>query len=83
MTRILWTQSTFFIIVFSISALMADKPVRKAEPAVVDMFEAMKADMIDVRVVAKDSTTGNVLFKNKTKQVLSIRLPDAFAEFHL
>src|SRR5688500_5239766 len=51
----------------------------KAEAAnQVELFEAEKAGEIEIRVIAKDSTVGNVLIKNKTGKPLSIKLPDAF-----
>ena len=51
----------------------------KDEPIdTIDMFAAMKSGDIEVKVVAKDSTTGNVLIKNKSKKPLAIKLPEAF-----
>ena len=44
----------------------------------VDMFAAMESGDIEVRVIAKDSTTGNVLIKNKSNKPLRIALPEAF-----
>lgn len=54
------------------------RAVEKPEPKVVEMFAAAKAGEIEVRVIAKDSTGGRVLIKNKTDQPLSIKLPEAF-----
>jgi hypothetical protein len=59
------------------------KPTAKAAkvaPAAdaVDMFDAMKAGDIEVKVIPKDSTTGNVLIKNKSNKPVTIKLPEAF-----
>ena len=51
----------------------------KPEAEKVDLFAAMEAGDIEVKLICKDSTTGNVLITNKTKKPLAIRLPDAFA----
>ncbi|HUE75004.1 MAG TPA: hypothetical protein VMP01_29320 [Pirellulaceae bacterium] len=51
----------------------------KAEAEKVDLFAAMESGDIEVRLICKDSTTGNVLITNKTKKPLAIKLPDAFA----
>jgi hypothetical protein len=53
----------------------ADKPAGEQ----VDLFAAMESGDIEVKLICKDSTTGNVLITNKTKKPLSIKLPDAFA----
>jgi hypothetical protein len=51
---------------------------KKASAEEMDFFAAEKAGDIEVRVIAKDSSGGNVLIKNKTKKPLSIKLPEAF-----
>jgi len=43
------------------------------------MFEAIKDERIDVKLIPKDSKRSNVLIENKTAKPLSVRLPDAFA----
>ena len=53
---------------------------KKAER--VEMFSAMDDGRIDVKFIAKDSTTATVLIRNKTDVPLSIELPNAFAAFH-
>ena len=45
----------------------------------VEMFSAMEAGQIDVKLIPKDSTRCRVLIKNKTDKPLAVRLPDAFA----
>ncbi len=45
----------------------------------VDMFDAVKAGQIEVKLIPKDSTQGRVFVKNKTKKPLNVKLPEAFA----
>jgi hypothetical protein len=45
----------------------------------VDLFDAMHAGDVEVKVVARDASGGKALIKNKTTRPLSIRLPEAFA----
>jgi hypothetical protein len=45
----------------------------------VEMFEAMEAGQISVKLIPKDSTQGRVFIKNKTGKPLNVRLPEAFA----
>ncbi|GAB6187682.1 hypothetical protein [Thermopirellula anaerolimosa] len=45
----------------------------------VDLFAAIQQGMVEVKLIAKDSTECNVRVKNKTDKPLSIRLPEAFA----
>ena len=57
---------------------------RKAEKATpereeVEMFQAMKDGIIDVRFIPKDMAGGRVIITNKTKKALSVILPEAFA----
>jgi hypothetical protein len=53
------------------------KPKDDAEA--VELFDGMRSGDLEVRVIAKDATTGNVLIKNTTKKPLKIKLPEAFA----
>lgn len=46
--------------------------------AEVEMFAAIKAGQLDVKLVPKDSTQATVIFKNRTKQPLNVRLPEVF-----
>jgi hypothetical protein len=55
------------------------KSSKDAAATEVELFAAMKSGEIEVKLIAKDSTTGNVLIRNKTGQPLSIKLPEAFA----
>jgi hypothetical protein len=45
----------------------------------VNMFEAMEAGQIEVKLIPKDSTQGRVFIQNKTKKPLNVKLPEAFA----
>ncbi len=47
--------------------------------ASVEMFQAMEQGQIEVKIIPKDSTEANVLFKNKTDKPLNVQLPEAFA----
>ncbi|MCL6504416.1 MAG: hypothetical protein K6T86_17175, partial [Pirellulales bacterium] len=49
------------------------------EHATVELFTAMEAGDIEVKFIPKDDTQANVIIKNKTKQPLNVRLPQAFA----
>ncbi len=63
------------------SADRGTKNLRKPNPAdrTVEMFAAIDAQDIEVRLIPKDDTESRVLIKNKTKKPLNVRLPDAFA----
>lgn len=66
------------------AADVAKKPARDksqaSEPAAtVEMFAGMKSGDIDVKLIAMDSTKGNVMITNKTKKPLTVQLPKAFA----
>jgi hypothetical protein len=45
---------------------------------VVDMFPAIENGQIDVKLIPKDVAQFRMVITNKTKQPLSVRLPDAF-----
>ncbi len=71
------------LFILSLSAIsVAETRSRKTtaeEPVAVELFEAMRAGEIEVRVLAKDAAEGKVLIKNLTKKPLSIKLPEVFA----
>ena len=58
------------------------KRSKKTEAEEVEMFDAMKAGQISVRLIPKNSLSARVLIENKTKQPLSVRLPETFAGVH-
>src|SRR3979411_3081604 len=45
----------------------------------VEMFAAMKAGDIEVKLIPKDDSEAQVKIKNNTDRPLTVRLPDAFA----
>lgn len=45
----------------------------------VEMFDAMEAGQIEVKLIPKDSTQARVFVKNKTNKPLNVKLPEAFA----
>ena len=45
----------------------------------VELFDAIKSGDLEVRVIAKDASGGNVLMRNTTKKPLSIKLPEVLA----
>ena len=45
----------------------------------VEMFKAIDAGQIEVKLIPKDATQCNVLIKNKTNKPLNVELPGAFA----
>lgn len=73
------------VLLFSFQLLAADRVdsrgagTKDDDALTVELFDAMKSGDVEVRVVAKDPTKGNVLIRNTTKKRLSIKLPEAFA----
>jgi hypothetical protein len=63
------------------SPLIAAESVRPGKPTknVVELFAAVEADEIEVKVYAKDATGGTITVKNKTDKPLTIKVPEAFA----
>lgn len=59
----------------------AQKPVK--DLAAVPLFEAMDAKQVDVKLVHKDETAGNLLVQNATDQPLNLQLPEAFIGVHV
>jgi hypothetical protein len=49
-----------------------------SEPAALDLFDAMQTGAVDAKFVARNSLQGRIVLQNKTKQPLSIEIPDAF-----
>ena len=45
----------------------------------VEMFAALKAGQIDVKLVPKDATQATVIVENKTDRPLRVKMPEAFA----
>ncbi|MEM6690247.1 MAG: hypothetical protein AAF664_12510 [Planctomycetota bacterium] len=59
----------------------AEQRSRKADevPVSVEMFAAMEAGQIDVRIIPRDATEANVIFKNNLDKPVAIELPSVFA----
>ena len=61
-------------------ALMAAKPSRLFKDAEsVELFTAIEAGQLDVKLFPKDATQSTVVVKNLTKKPLRIQMPAAFA----
>lgn len=69
------------------SAATPKKPLKPGEfnPAdeTVELFAAMKAGQIDVRVIHKDASAAKALITNKSGKALNLKLPDAVAAVHV
>ena len=67
----------------SAASKVAKKPIKnpKFDPSAeqVDLFEAMDAKQISVRLIPKDAKGGTVLIENKTDKPLTVKVPDAVA----
>lgn len=57
---------------------VAAKSAKKPEALQVEMFAAMDAGQIEVKIIPKDSTEAKLFIKNKTKEPLNVKLPEAF-----
>jgi hypothetical protein len=68
-------HATAFAADRSIKNLSAPKP----EQRTVEMFAAMEANEIEVKLIPKDDTEARVIIKNNTKKPLNVKLPDTFA----
>jgi hypothetical protein len=81
MKRAYWLLSSLAVLGV-VSVAYCAKPesaASKPQPEQVELFAAMKAGDIQVKLIPKDSTTGTVIIANKTKKPLRIALPEAFA----
>lgn len=83
-----------FGVVFTLSAFAADpatpissksspssKAIKADEPQaeLTELFAAAAKGDIEIKLIVKDSTTGQVIITNKTNKPLTIQLPEAFA----
>jgi hypothetical protein len=72
----------FAACLFGPVAAYAASPVKRAaaeEARVVDLFDGIKSGDIEVKVIPKDAKEGTVTIRNKTGQLLSIKVPEALA----
>ena len=73
------------LIVLSVSSLaLAARPNSNArlggfDSNAVEMFQAIKAGDLDVRLIPKNATRSTILVRNNTNKPLRIRMPAAFA----
>lgn len=54
------------------------KPVYDASAREVDLFKGMEEGLIEVKLIQKNSKVGNLIVENKTKEALTVKLPEAF-----
>jgi len=64
------------------SASFADRPLSKTkfDPSAkkVEMFAAMEAEQIEVKVIPKDEFGGNLFIKNNQQEPLNVQIPEGF-----
>ncbi|WP_218932397.1 hypothetical protein [Adhaeretor mobilis] len=49
-----------------------------AQEALVDLFDAMDKDLVDVKFVARSASKGRIVMTNRTDKPLNVKLPEAF-----
>lgn len=83
MKRIVWHGSLSMILLAAlplVAAAAAPEKKTAKEPAnVVELFAAMEAGDIEVKVFPKDATKGTVTIKNNTDKPLTVKVPPALA----
>jgi hypothetical protein len=80
----LWLRAAVVLALGLLAGLLPAAERRAAKPQLdpataVDLFDAMDAKDIDVKLIMKDDTEARVFISNKTKKPLTVKLPDAFA----
>lgn len=69
------------------AAAELSKPLKPGQfnPAneTVELFDAMKAGQVEVKVLHKNEASGKLLFTNKTDKPLNVKLPETFATVHV
>jgi hypothetical protein len=68
-----------------LSSMVVAAVAKGAEPAspapkatTVELFAAMESGDLEVKIIPKDSKSGNIIIENKTNKPLTIKLPEAF-----
>ncbi len=76
-----WTRAMVAGLALAMASIVAVRARAQQPPAAreVELFKAMDDGDIDVKFIAKSDRAASVLITNKTKQPLSIKLPDVFA----
>src|SRR5262245_11635820 len=74
-------KCAFSLVAFALvcGALAQVLSAERQPPGAVDLFEAVAAGTIEARLILRDETVGRVVVTNKTRQPVSIKLPEAFA----
>jgi hypothetical protein len=71
------------VLILVLPTLGASPKAKSSKTAVetvqTELFDAVKADQVEVKLIPKDSTECNVQIINKTDKQLSVKLPNAFA----
>ena len=73
----IWLASVCFS--FTLAAERSRRVSQEQNKEEVELFQAIKAGQISVRLIPQDSKRCTVMIENKTKQPLTVRLPSAFA----
>jgi len=78
-----WAFRLSLVLALAVAPAMAraesKQKLKAADFQTVEMFSAIKSGEIEVQFIPKNSTTANVLIRNKTDKPLSVSLPAAFA----
>jgi hypothetical protein len=73
-----WSVAAALAVAIVVGPAFAAEPKAKEEAVTVELFAAMKAGEIEVKIIPNDATVANVIVTNKTKKALKIMLPAAF-----
>lgn len=73
------TGCSFLLLGFALACSPLGQSLAEEPSQSLGLFEAIESGQIDARLILRDETAGRVLLTNKTKQPLTIKLPEAFA----
>ncbi|MDA1165668.1 MAG: hypothetical protein O3B13_21435 [Planctomycetota bacterium] len=59
------------------------KPKFDPSAPVVELFKGMEEKKLDVKLLQKDSKSGNLLIENLTKEAITVELPESFVGVHV
>jgi hypothetical protein len=87
-------RSTFFACLAAVALLAGSTVLAAGKPAitkpkfdpdapVIGLFKGMEEKKLEVKLIQKNSKTGNLLIENKTKETLTVAMPDAFVGVHV
>ena len=79
LSGIVLTATVLMVPAFVIGADLSGQAAATADTQTVDVFSAMKDGQINVQLIFKDATQGDLLIKNKTDKPLNGRFPAVFA----